>query len=140
MDRLSRVKTPQQQERAENPRLFAMGNCGGLKVLTTIRARARKIEIQQRAEDLGEPPVFRADRTEPLRECVRNAMRSYLRSLDGHEVTGLHEMVLGEVEHPLIETLLDYTQGNQTRAARLLGLSRSTLRKKMVCYGIRQED
>jgi len=106
----------------------------------TIGATARRIEIKQLEEDWGEFSVFRADRTEPLRECVRNAMRSYLRSLDGHEVTDLHGMVLEEVERPLIETLLDYTQGNQTRAARLLGLSRSTLRKKMVCYGIRQED
>jgi Fis family transcriptional regulator len=49
-------------------------------------------------------------------------------------------MVLGEVERTLIETVLDYTQGNQTHAARLLGMSRSTLRKMIAQYGIRQED
>jgi Fis family transcriptional regulator len=48
-------------------------------------------------------------------------------------------MVIEEVERPLIETVLDYAQGNQTQAARLLGISRSTLRKKMAHYGIRQE-
>jgi len=83
--------------------------------------------------------VLQANRnTEPLSKCVRNAMRYYLRSLDGHEVNDLHQMVIGEVERPLIETVLEYTRGNQTQTARLLGLSRSTLRKKMVYYEVRQ--
>ena len=76
--------------------------------------------------------------TEPLSTCVRNAMRYYLRSLDGYEVNDLHQMVIEEVERPLIETVLDHTRGNQTQAARLLGMSRSTLRKKMAHYEIRQ--
>lgn len=48
-------------------------------------------------------------------------------------------MVMGQVEPPLIKGLLDYTQGNQSRTARLLGISRSTLRKKMAQYGISQD-
>ena len=83
--------------------------------------------------------VLQANRsTEPLSKCVRNAMRYYLRNLDGYEVNDLHQMVIEEVERPLIETVLDYTQGNQTQAARLLGISRSTLRKKMAHYQVRQ--
>jgi Fis family transcriptional regulator len=80
--------------------------------------------------------VLQTDRTEPLSECVRQAMRFYLANLDGYEISGLHEMVLTEVERPLIETVLDYTQGNQTQAARMLGMSRSTLRKKIAHYRI----
>ncbi len=80
--------------------------------------------------------VLRTDRTEPLSECVRNAMRYYLRNLDGYEVNDLHQMVIGEVERPLLQTVLEYTQGNQTQAARLLGMSRSTLRKKIAQHGI----
>lgn len=83
--------------------------------------------------------VLQADGTEPLSECVRNALRFYLRNLDGYEVNDLYQMVIGEVERPLIETLLEYTQGNQTRAARLLGMSRSTLRKKIAHYGVGRE-
>jgi Fis family transcriptional regulator len=67
-------------------------------------------------------------------------MRCYLWRLDGHEVSDLHEMVLGEVERPLIETVLDHTDGNQSQAARMLGMSRSTLRKKMARYRVRQES
>lgn len=84
--------------------------------------------------------VLQANRsTEPLSICVRNAMRYYLRNLDGYEVNDLHQMVIEEVERPLIETVLNYTKGNQTQAARLLGLSRSTLRKKMAHYEVRQQ-
>jgi Fis family transcriptional regulator len=80
--------------------------------------------------------VIRTNQTEPLRECVRSALRFYFRKLDGYEVNDLHQLVLREVERPLFETVLEYTDGNQTKAARLLGISRSTLRKKMEHYQI----
>ena len=96
--------------------------------------------IEEPEQQFGKLTVLQANRTEPLQECVRTAMKYYLRNLDGHEVNDLHVLVLGEVERPLIETVLDHTRGNQTQAARLLGMSRSTLRKKMAHYGVRQQD
>jgi Fis family transcriptional regulator len=48
----------------------------------------------------------------------------------------LYALVLSEVEQPLIRTVLEYCGHNQTQAAQILGLSRSTLRKKMTQYGI----
>ena len=72
----------------------------------------------------------------PLGECVRAALKQYFAQLDGHEATNLHAMVIGEVEKPLIETVLDQCGHNQSKAAQVLGLSRSTLRKKMIQYGI----
>jgi Fis family transcriptional regulator len=100
---------------------------------------AQQIESQPIDKQQGRLTVLQANRTEPLRECVRSALRFYLKCLDGYEVTDLHEMVMREVELPLIETLLDHTRGNQTQAARLLGMSRSTLRKKMAHYGLRPD-
>jgi len=102
-----------------------------------VGAAVPRFDSQQMAKHQGGLTVLQASRTEPLRECVRSALRDYLRSLDGHEVNDLHQMVLSEVERPVIETVLDHTRGNQTLAARLLGLSRSTLRKKMAHYGVR---
>lgn len=80
--------------------------------------------------------VAKADRGEPLSECVRTAMRHYLRGLDGHEVNDLYRLVIEEVERPLLTTVLEHTRGNQTLAARLLGISRSTLRKRLGIYRI----
>jgi Fis family transcriptional regulator len=80
--------------------------------------------------------ILRRDYTEPLSECVRNALRFYLRRLGDHEAADLHHLVISEVERPMIETVLEHTQGNQTRAASMLGMSRSTLRKKIAHYGI----
>ncbi len=71
---------------------------------------------------------------EPLRECVRDALESYFKQLDGHKVSDLYQLVLAEVEQPLLQTVMQHTEGNQTKAAGLLGISRSTLRKKLTLY------
>ena len=73
---------------------------------------------------------------EPLRECVREALDDYFSHLNGHAPAGLYEMVIQEVEQPLLETVMRHAGSNQTRAAEILGISRSTLRKKLALYGI----
>ncbi|WP_234422182.1 DNA-binding transcriptional regulator Fis [Sedimenticola thiotaurini] len=74
--------------------------------------------------------------TAPLRECVRDAMTGYLKQLGGHTAANIYQMVLAEVEQPLLETVMTHTEGNQTRAAEMLGISRSTLRKKLALYDL----
>ena len=71
-----------------------------------------------------------------LSEYVSMAMRNYFARLDGHDVTNLHALVISEVEKPLIEAVLEHCGHNQSKAAQVLGLSRGTLRKKMVQYGL----
>lgn len=68
--------------------------------------------------------------------CVQRAMDTYFKDLDGETPSGIYDMVLACVEEPLIEKILEYSQGNQTRAAEYLGINRNTLRKKMAQYGI----
>ena len=46
-------------------------------------------------------------------------------------ITSLHEIVLKQIERPLIRIVLEKTNGNQIRAAEILGINRNTLRKKM---------
>ena len=72
----------------------------------------------------------------PLREQVRTALKNYFQQLNGHGANNLHQMVMAEVERPLLESTMEYTGGNQSRAAEILGISRSTLRKKLALYGI----
>ena len=56
--------------------------------------------------------------------------------MDGQQVTDLYDMVLSEVEAPLLETVMRYTRDNQTKASIVLGLNRGTLRKKLKQYGM----
>lgn len=71
-----------------------------------------------------------------IRDCVECSMRNYFHHLDGHDATNLYEMVMAEVEAPLLRVVLEYTRDNQSRAAEVLGLNRGTLRKKMKEYGL----
>jgi Fis family transcriptional regulator len=71
-----------------------------------------------------------------LREHAEKTLRRYFTDLKGHDPSDLYEMVLGEIEAPLLTTLMEYTRGNQSRAATILGLNRSTLRKKLRKYKI----
>jgi Fis family transcriptional regulator len=72
----------------------------------------------------------------PLSVYVKQTIEHYLSQLSGHDAVGLHAMVIGEVEKPLLEAALEHAGHNQTKAAKALGLSRSTLRKKLDQYGI----
>ena len=60
-----------------------------------------------------------------LRECVETTMKNYLEQLDGQAVVDVYDMVLAEVEAPLLETVMRYTRDNQTKASELLGLNRT---------------
>ena len=71
-----------------------------------------------------------------LRECVSRAVRRYLADVDSQPGEGLHALVIGEVEAPLLREVLDWYGGNQSRAAAALGINRATLRKKLQQYGI----
>ncbi len=67
---------------------------------------------------------------------VRHSLSSYLKHLDGDTPNNLYDVALAELEVPLLRAVMGYTFGNQSRAARVLGLSRGTLRKKLAVYGI----
>lgn len=71
-----------------------------------------------------------------LRECVEIAMVNYFKQIDGQKVTDLYELVINEVEAPLLESVLAYTGGNQTKASVVMGLNRGTLRKKLKKYNM----
>jgi Fis family transcriptional regulator len=84
----------------------------------------------------GRFTVSKNKTTEPLRECVRDALNSYFNQLNGHEAAGVYQMVISEVEKPLLETVMRHAEGNQTKASVILGISRSTLRKKLALYDL----
>jgi len=62
---------------------------------------------------------------------VRDSLQTYLDDLDGHEAGDIFQMVIREVERPLLEVVMNHAGGNITRAAQILGINRATLRKKL---------
>jgi len=71
-----------------------------------------------------------------LSDAVKNSVAHYFDQLNGEEVTGIYEMVIKETERPLLEVTMEQACGNQTRAAKMLGINRNTLKKKLASYGL----
>lgn len=71
-----------------------------------------------------------------LSNSVKDSLDQYFKDLEGQPPHAIYDMVLACVEQPLIEYILDYTEGNQSKAAEILGINRNTLRKKIQQYNI----
>lgn len=72
----------------------------------------------------------------PLREHVATSVRRYLGDLNGSAADNLYVIALRELEIPLFSEVLNHCDGNQSRAATMLGIHRATLRKKLREYGL----
>lgn len=72
----------------------------------------------------------------PLCEYVEEVLANYFANLGGDMPSGFYQMVLEQVERPLLWNVMRYVAGNQCKAAKLLGISRVTLRKKLKQYGL----
>ena len=73
----------------------------------------------------------------PLRDEVTNAMRRYFSQLDQKNMPiNVYELVLKEVEPPLLNSVMKFANNNQSKAAKILGINRTTLRTKLKKYNI----
>ena len=70
-------------------------------------------------------------RPNELADSVKRSLERYFKDMDGEKPTSIYEMVLKNIEKPMIETVLQHAEGNLTLAAEMLGINRATLRKKM---------
>lgn len=71
-----------------------------------------------------------------LRAQVEHVLKDYFAVLDGELPCDLYDVVMEEVEQPLLQSVMDYVGHNQSRAAHVLGMSRGTLRKKLKNHGM----
>lgn len=95
-------------------------------------ANASDLSIDNSSSRIAEPLQQR----NTLRAEVDRALERYFQQIDDEPVTDLHQMVMSEVEAPLIEAVMRYTRNNQSKASIMLGLNRGTLRSKLKQYGL----
>ena len=74
--------------------------------------------------------------SDSLSHAVKDSVQRYFIQLDGQEPVDLYPLVLTEMEIPLLKCVLKATNWNQSKTAKVLGISRGTLRKKMIAYKI----
>jgi tRNA-dihydrouridine synthase B len=71
-------------------------------------------------------------RNHDIADCVVNALERYFQDLDGAKPVSIYDMVVKSVERPMLDRVMREANGNQSRAAEMLGINRNTLRKKLV--------
>ena len=81
-------------------------------------------------------PTRRERRKQPIRRSVTSALELYLGDMSGHDVHDLYHVVMNEVEPAILDVVMQHADRNPSQAAEMLGISRSTLRKKLKLYGL----
>ena len=75
--------------------------------------------------------------TKSLKYQVGLSLRRYFKELDGNKATNVFEMVIKEVEKPMLEEVMKFCNGNKSQASKILGINRVTLRTKLKQYNIK---
>jgi len=75
-------------------------------------------------------------KSDPLSDCVTYSIERYFNDLNGEVPSNLHNFFINEVEKPFLEVVMTQVNGNQSRAADILGINRNTLRKKLKTYNL----
>lgn len=71
----------------------------------------------------------------PLYECVQTVVQKHITSFGNKPVRDIYELVISEMEEALLDQVLGYTGGNESKAAVVLGISRGTLRQRRRKFG-----
>ena len=88
----------------------------------------------QPVAEIHDPDPATGANQQSLQDNVAATMARYFEALDGQQTSDLYNLVMAEVEPPLLKSAMAYTRNNQSKTAALLGLNRGTLRKKLKQY------
>lgn len=76
-----------------------------------------------------------SQQNEALSQQVVSAVKNYLTAVNSKDANlNLYQLIVEEIEAPLFRTVMEMTRYNQSKAARVLGVSRGTLRTKLKRY------
>ena len=71
-----------------------------------------------------------------LQDCIKDSLEKYFSDLNGETSNGIFKMVTQQTESATIKFVLDKVNQNQSEAARILGINRATLKKKVSLYNL----
>ena len=95
------------------------------------------ITTQSMIDNIGNQSFIDKAGSQPFGHVVSGYINEYFQKIDKNaSVKDVYEMVIAEVERPLLESVMRYVNGNQSKAAIMLGISRGTLRKKLKIHGL----
>lgn len=103
---------------------------------TKVSKTKLKKKSKKKSKSLAKNAHEIALRNKPLCVLTEEALDGYFKTLNGHRPIELHQLVIAQVEKPLLERVMQYAKGNQSSAAEILGLNRGTLRKKLLTYNL----
>ncbi len=104
--------------------------------MTRTRTRGSRAAKAAGRHAADATPMFIDVDQRPLHRCVAAALDGYFEQLDGDGAQGLYDLLIAEVERPLLESVMRHVEDNQSRAAEVLGVNRGTLRRKLKQHGL----
>ena len=72
----------------------------------------------------------------PIQQAISQSLETYFKALEGETPRGVYELVLSQVEPAILNTVMEHTKQNQSEAARVLSISRNTLRSLLEKYNL----
>jgi len=112
---------------------------GNVRELENTIQRAALLSPNQLLAPEDFASLHEADNSEDhgsLEALITAKLRGSIGGMEVQELSNLYEMVLHQMERPLIQIVLEKTRGNQVKTAEVLGINRNTLRKKIQTLGI----
>ncbi|AEP37000.1 helix-turn-helix domain-containing protein [Taylorella asinigenitalis] len=73
-----------------------------------------------------------------IQKSLNQNLDRYFAALEGNDPNNVWQMVMSCVEKSLLVKIMEKTNGNQSKASQILGINRSTLRKKLLSYNLIQ--
>jgi Fis family transcriptional regulator len=113
---------------------WAAGHLGNFLLYPSFFHSVDQIMRFDHPLDQDDPSLPPANPT--LEESVRTGLITYFEDLRGVQPFAVYDMVLKIIERPLFEVVMQQAAGNQSQAAKWLGINRNTLRRKLVEHNL----
>lgn len=93
-------------------------------------------DVTQQVEATPSPCEPKTSSKCSLEDLVLARLREYASNLQGHAARNMYDLIMPQLERPLVRVALELAEGRQTHAAEMLGIHRNTLRTRIRALGL----